>query len=319
MRHIIPKIAFVSLMSFSIPAFAFDLHGTGNHLTADGGISTQFIPIVQTGSPFVVQSPPKIIGCQNNLRLTGLMTVGSLVDKQDNLAVFAGNSDIVFTLHWKADEQNWHGITPVSVIPCQVGQPLTFKATFYRQNSFDTSTTLTRMVNQAFALKDSNTDFPIHLNATLNFAKPQKTYSCKIRSAPQQTIHLGSVPVQALERQGRIVNGSLANFTLDCNDAKTTVLAIVYDNLDSSNFGADKTILSIKAGGAKGVGVELYKDGQALALGQKPINYEPHNNTYWQIQGGEQRQLTLGAGYVKTGKVGAGKVEAQAGLVLFYP
>lgn len=303
-------------------AFAFDVHGVGHGLMADGGVSREFISITQANHPFTIESSPQVIDCQGLLRPTGLMTVGQVIEDGRSLAVFAGVADIVFTLQWQTGTHDWQSVTPAGGIDCVAGEPVRFKANFYRQHHTDHTiapTSWTRTINRSFVLKDGQSEFPIRLNATLNFASPPKTYSCKLISSPQQTIHLGQVLASTLEREGRVMGADVANFTLNCNDTKTTVLAMVYDNLDASNFGADKTILSIKSGGATGVGVQLYKDGQALPLGQKSITYEPNNPTYWQIQGSEQRQLTLGAGYVKTGKVGAGKVEAQAGLVFFYP
>lgn len=313
------KLSLISLMGLTMSAWAFELHGVGNELVADGGTSRQFIPIMQAGSPLSIQSSPTAVDCQSPLRPTGLVNVGTVSDGQENLAVFAGSSDIVFTLHHQANGRDWQGVTGAGAIDCVAGEPISFKATFYRQTSSETPAGLTRTLSRSFSFKDSQSTFPIRLNATLNFATPPKTYSCKLISAPQQTIRLDSISTQMLDRQTTIKNGNQATFTLNCDDAKTTVLAMVYDNLDASNFGADKTTLTLKSGGATGVGVRLYKDGQALPLGQKSIAYEPNNPTYWQIQGGEQRQLTLGAGYVKTGEIGAGKVEAQAGFVFFYP
>lgn len=317
--NLIAKLIFVGLLGLSGSVFALDLQGVGNRLTANAGTNTPFAPILQTNNPFVIQSLPTVVACQNALRPTGLIAVGNVMDNQDNLAVFAGTADIVFSLHWRTNQQEWQGITPTSTIDCQTNQPLSIKATFYRQNLPNNQTTLTRALSQSFALNDGNTSFPIRLNATLNFATPPKTYSCTLVSAPQQTIHLPNVLISTLEQKGRMIGNHTANFTLNCNDTNATVLAMVYDNLDNSNFGVDKTVLSVKEGGATGVGVELYKDGQALPLGQKSLGFVPNDPTHWQIQGDEQKTLTLGAGYVKTGKVSAGKVAAQAGLVFFYP
>lgn len=322
MNHLV-KFVRVGLTGLGVmgmtSALAFELSGTGNGLTANGGQDTAFVPIVQAGGAFAVQGLPKTLTCQNPLRPTGIVTVGAVASERENLAVFAGSADIVFTLHWQVGNQGWQDVVPASTIPCQTGQTLNLKATFYRQQSLQGGQGLTRTVNQQFVLQDGDEKIPVRLNATLNFATPPKTYSCKLISAPQQTIRLGDVLVQTLEQQGRVVGGNVVNFTLDCNDTNASVVAMVYDNLDSANFGVDKTVLSIKSGGASGVGVELYKDGQALPLGQKSLGFVPNDPTHWRVQGGEQKTLTLGAGYVKTGTVGAGKVEAQAGLVFFYP
>lgn len=315
------KFAVLGVWGVSLSATAFELSGSGHGLMADGGVSREFVPIMQANQPFAIESLPHAINCQGLLRPTGLMTVGQVVENGQSLAVFAGVSEVAFSLQWQTGTQDWQGVTSAG-IDCVAGEPVRLKARFYRQHHTDHAsapTSSTRTLSRSFVFRDSQNEFPVHLNATLNFATPPKTYSCKLISSPQQTIHLGQVLAPTLERDGRVMGVNVANFTLDCNDANATVLAMVYDNLDGSNFGVDKTILSIKSGGATGVGVELYKDGKALPLGQKSPTYEPNNPTYWQIQGGEQRQLTLGAGYVKTGKVGAGAVEAQAGLVFFYP
>ncbi|WP_066804314.1 fimbrial protein [Moraxella oblonga] len=315
------KFALLSIWGISFSAVAFELSGSGHGLMADGGISREFVPIMQANHPFTIESLPQTINCQGTLHPTGLAMVGQVVEEGRDLAVFAGMSEVMFSLQWQTGTRGWQGVTSAG-IDCVAGEPVRLKVRFYRQHHTSPTsapTSSTHILNRSFAFRDNQNEFPIHLNATLNFATPPKTYSCKLISAPQQTIRLGQVLASTLEREGRVMGANVANFTLDCNDAKATVLAMVYDNLDNGNFGADKTILSIKSGGATGVGIQLYKDGQALPLGQKSHTYDPHNSTYWQIQGGEQRQLTLGAGYVKTGEVGVGVVEAQAGLVFFYP
>lgn len=301
------------------------LQGIGNALTSDGGASTSFIPIMHAGTPFDIESTVTTLDCQSPLSVHGLATVGNVMDKQGVMsAVFAGSHDIVFTLHHRLGGQDWQAVN--HTIACPAGQTLTLKATFYRQNHPNVSTGyahhLTQTLAKAFTLKDAHGNaHAVQLHATLNFAKPPTTYSCQVLS-PTQSIRLNPVSVHELERTHRIQNGNQATISLNCNHAQATVMAMAYDNLDLSNFGAGRTVLSVRHDNdsAKGVGIELYKDGKAVALGQKttatPLVYD---DSYWKIEGGDQRTLTLQAGYVKTGELSSGKVEAQAGLVFFYP
>lgn len=319
MRKLTQHLGMMSLFCMSVSSYAFEIHGTGTNLMADGGTDTPFIAITQDGTPFVAQSTTKDIACQGELMLDGLAVVGSLADGQDTLAVFASSADIAFTLHAKYAGKDWQAISSQK-LPCHDKEPLSFKATFYRQSQVTPLPSLTRVIHKSFSLKDqAGTRHPISLNTTLNFAKPVQTYSCKVVHA-QQNITLDKISVQELNEQKRIQNGNSADFVLDCNSAKATVMAMVYDNFDPNNFGADKTILSVKSDSAKGVGIQLYKDGEVLKLGQKTAHYRPTDDgTQWKIDGGDSRTLQLKAGYIKTGEISSGTIKAQAGLVFFYP
>lgn len=320
MHKLTHLLGMMSLCCMGVSSYAFEIHGTGTNLVADGGIDSPFIAITQNGTPFVAQSATHAPACQGEFMLDGLAVVGSVADGQDTLAVFASSADIVFTLHAKYAGKDWQAISTPKTLPCHDKEPLSFKATFYRQSQVTPLPSLTRTIHKSFSLKDqAGTRHPISLNTTLNFAKPVQTYSCKVVYA-QQNITLDKISVQELNEQKRIQNGNSADFILDCNSAKATVMAMVYDNFDPSNFGADKTILSVKSGGAKGVGIQLYKDGEVLKLGQKTAYYRPTDDgTQWKIDGGDNRTLQLKAGYIKTGEISSGTVQAQAGLVFFYP
>lgn len=321
MKKITPYLGAMSIF-WSMSAIAFDLNGVGNDLVADGGIHTTTIPITQSGKVFAVESTPKTIQCQNNLTLDGLAIIGNIADQYGNSTTFLGSGDIVFTLHYQLDGQTWQALN-TQTIPCQNGQTVALKASFYRQHHSTTNNSArTHSINKSFALTDKQgTSYPVKLSTTLTFAKPPTTYSCTVNTT-EQHIKLNPILISELDRRHRILSSNSANFTLNCNSANATVLAMVYDNLDPSNFGADKTVLSTQHGNgsAKGVGIELYKDGKTLPLGQKtattPLFFD---ETYWHIKGSEQRTLTLNAGYVKTGDISSGTVKAQAGLVIFYP
>lgn len=294
-------------------SFGFELHGTGNTLRADGGIDTPFIPIMQENTVFAIQSLPQTLSCQGDLSLSGLASIGSTPSEQDNLALFLGNGGVAFGLFWRAGG-DWQALAPASKIPCRTGQAIELRAKFFRQSNVPS--TQTAHIRQTFALHDGNTDTLVTLTAQLNFAKPPSTYSCQLTTG-EQTIKLAPVSVQALERQHRIQHSGTANITLNCNDARTTVWVMAYDHLTAASH---PTALSIKPNGATGVGVELYHQNQPILLGQKPVGTPSFFETpYWRLEGETHRTLTLNAGYLKTGKVGAGAVHAQAGLVFFYP
>lgn len=305
------KATLLGLLLINSTAVAFDLTGSGNDLTADGGVDSRFVTIKQGGQAFTITSLPQ--NCTGDLHFGNLTQVGTVAENGQLASVF-GNGEIGFSLTAVIDGQQ-HALTTNQTIPCQHGQSAILTAKFYRQTNFAT-TTLQNVIRQTFTVNGNNHT----LNANVTFAKQPSNYSCQLISANQQTIHLAPILASDLEQKNRIQNSNSVTFSLNCNSAQATVMAMAYDNLNQNNVGT--TILSTKTGAeyATGVGVELYKDGKVLPLGQKtttaPLFFD---DTYWQINGGDNRTLTLQAGYVKTGTISSGKVQAQAGLVFVYP
>lgn len=292
-------------------AFAFDVVGGGSDLTADGGVDSRFVAVKQGGQPLTLSSTPQT--CTGSVTFGQLPQLGTVGENGQLVNVF-GHGELGFSLTANIDGQQ-HAISPNQAITCQNGQSVVLTAKFYRQTPL-TTTNLHHAIRQSFTVNGKHHT----LNANLSFAKQPSNYSCRLTSANEQTITLFPILARDLDEKNRIQNGSLATFSLNCNSTQTTVMAMVYDNLTHSTTGT--TILSTKTGTeyATGVGVELYKDGKALPLGQKTITAPLFfDENYWQIHGGGNRTLTLNAGYVKTGEITSGKVQAQAGLVFFYP
>lgn len=313
------RLTFLGLALFaSLSSHAFNLQGVGQQLTIDGGESSQFIAIKQNGVPFGVESEIKNIDdCQDDF-IVQLPTLGTLIGTNDNLAMFVGQNNVMFTLHGQVDGQEWQAVTSSKRIRCRAGQSLKLKATFYYQHASSGATTPS-VVYRSFLLKGTQgNEEPVTMNVALNFERPPVVHSCRVSSA-QQTITLEKVSVQQLTQEGKIRSGNHASFVLNCTQTNAVVWALIYDHLDARNFGIDKNILT-NHGTAQGVGVQLFQDeqSQAIKLGAKPAHHYflANDGAYVPIT---NHRLNLSAGYIKTGEISSGTVKAQAGVVFFYP
>lgn len=328
--------AFIGYSHCSLANNQLTLFVHGQNLTADGsGLS--FTPVKTVNQQPLVAENVGRIQCTQNSQISldlGASTarLGEVIDTDGQpITVFDAGYGIGFTLHFGKNGETLTGLRQNQFYQCRDGGDYRVKATFYRHNhanliKANEGLGIQKRVNLSITYVDQPKKdmLTIRLDGGLMFAKNPEDYSCTLTNNTMQTIYLGEVSVKELESGSPVRKGGSAKFTLDCpKSPNVQVMAMIYDVLDTTNFGANQYTLNNRQGEnfAKGVGVQLVKAGEdhPIPLGRK--NHQSmvapaFDGTQWRLS--DNRSLELQGQLVKTGDITPGKVESIAGILFIY-
>lgn len=329
-------MAFVGASQCTLAASSIMLSANHANLTADGS-GTSFIPVKKPNYDVLTVNSSGKIDCPQNGQIsfdpTSQVTgIGSIVDESGQLAtVFDAGFGMGFTLHFGKYGENLKPIGPNHFHQCQLGNDYQVKATFYRSNSPSLikayeNLAINKQVNLSIgdanqSKKDTAT---IIVNANLSFARNPEDYSCTLNDGGVRNIYLGNVSVHELETGVPVRRGNSITFALNCpQKANIQVMTMIYDEIDPTNFGANRRTLTNKSGAdfAKGVGVQLVKVGDEtpIPLARKENQATTMlalDGTQWRLD--DNHFLEIGAQLIKTGDITPGKVESKAGILFIY-
>lgn len=143
--------------------------------------------------------------------------------------------------------------------------------------------------------------------------------TCKMTTASEQLVRLPTINQSALAATGATAgNGSPFRIGVNC-DAN---VALHVTMTDASNTASTNNILSLASGStAKGVGVQVYRDGLSTPVAYGPDSSVKGNTNQWKVGSSSvatSYDIPFTAAYVRTGDVTPGSVLTKATFTFSY-